>query len=603
MSRDEDDGVKALTDSFAAATLRLHGDGAAARQPAPQGRTTFLQRSNAAGNRREMATPPFATDPRSATIAMSLTRAQAAEELSGYLVRDHAFKLVPCADDILQAIADLKLQGRLVPGPEEEVKVLSRSIVDVLLARAGGLVVLPEEDVSFEVGTGHSKPDAFIMEAGFVKPGNGKVKAADAFAQCVGLVEWKATAVTANSAGQAAKYAQHMLDASPWRRSAVVIVYGFDKVTVYEACRWRHGSFGLRVLCSPETEVFEIIVPDEDDDDGERKKTVGPINPLGLSLLLTGVNAMESVRLSTEVMKALKTPAGLMNYANSSNGSVGLEAAPLGVGVSASACALWVLGRAEPICVKTVRKPYAENVATERKALEAVPVRPSFPRLLCADDKRLFTTPVVEPLLNSSDKVASRLGFAAYAPLVEDLGVMHTQQQAVFHCDIGPHNLAKHNVNGVDCAFLMDFGSAVIVNGSSQSVVGYSASKMDVCIANQILEALVEEGDSWSGTVTVCASTDLESLAKSIAFLEVTGVAQYVNGLADGVYNKRKDKDTWDKPLPGYRPSEVRQIWSDLCETVPIMSRMKPLFEAASDGNHAEMAKLLRGAVLDIKWP
>ena len=81
-------------------------------------------------------------------------------------------------------------------------------------------------------------------------------------------------------------------------------------------------------------------------------------------------------------------------------------------------------------------------------------------------------------------------------------------------------------------------------------VVPYSGSTW--CASTSILEQLVEQGDNWNQEVTIDASCDLESFAKSIAILEIGGLKRLMD----------EESHRIDKLLP----SKVKKFWEAVWE-------------------------------------
>ena len=486
--------------------------------------------------------------------------------------------LMPAHSDILRALAKLKLKGSEFPAKDDDVRRVSHQLIN--------LITYGEDEALTKDGVSAGEeeiPDVFWMDSlddGYKPPCKGEMVPAErAFAQCKGVMDWKRVGSDEERTWRAVRYARRMLDACAWRDEAVVVVFDLLAVEVYKARRSLGGPSGLYMECWKNIATCVTKV----DKDGRR--LISEIRAFGLGALSMGMSDMQSVRIWPYNLKAMQAREDVDGYAASG----GVEAWVLGVGSSAWVCALRVPGREDLVCLKTVRIVRSSEYHAEKAALNTIPNRPSFPKLLASGSWSLFTTPVVEPLLNSSDKVASRLGFAAYAPLVEDLGVMHKKKKAVFHFDVAPHNLGRRSVDGVDCAFLMDFGSAAIVDNKAHADNEVPYRGATWFASTGALEQLVRQGDHFGGNVTANAAIDLESLAKSIAVVELPAVT------------KRFEQDVSYSVEQGRKvlrlaacPSDIAKFWRELPDQVPELHALDAVFDAARGGNHGEMARLLR---------
>ena len=75
-----------------------------------------------------------------------------------------------------------------------------------------------------------------------------------------------------------------------------------------------------------------------------------------------------------------------------------------------------------------------------------------------------------------------------------------------------------------------------------------------------------------------------------MAALEVPGVAEFIDRESNRVYTARKKANAWT----GFRPRDVKELWSRAFEQVPRLRALVPLLDAARRGDHDEMAALLR---------
>ena len=212
-----------------------------------------------------------------------------------------------------------------------------------------------------------------------------------------------------------------------------------------------------------------------------------------------------------------------------------------------------------------MRRAYLHHFKTELAALQALPRRPSFPELVgfVEDSRRLVTAPLAEPLcpvVGEGPRFLCMLGFAAYAALVEDLKLLHAPLQGaaqVFHCDVAPHNLAWYPAERL--ILLIDFGCAV-VSKESVTTVPYSGS-MWYASSAALDQLTADRGtgtdgeaiptNSWAGEVHVDPSFDLEGLAKSVAALEVPGVAEFIDRDSNRVCTARKKAEVDRIPAAG----------------------------------------------------
>ena len=562
---------------------------AALPSTAPAAATTFRlpDDTNAAGDRRAELDPLV-----SPSLSLSVTRAQAARQRGSYLVEDARSDIPAIAAEDLARVTALRIVGKPFPALEREAKFLARQVV-AALARRFAWVLLSEDRVQFP--NEGPKPDTFMMDADN-DLGDGKVPSSRAWAECAGLLEWKAPAVSANS-GQPAQYIEQMLSACPWRESAVVITFGIDTVQVHVGCAWRHGRHRLRILRSARRKVFAA-------DTGSNMIT--KLDKEGLALLAWGLGEMASARLPLDLAHAIGiSPPGadVVTYAGSPS-RLGPHAKLVGVGTSSSVCAFRPHDGEDVLCVKTVRRTYARHFATELAALQVLPRRASFPALVGSDEdtRRIVTTPFANPLCPVTGERPRRicvLGFAAYAPLVEDLKALHIPPEGskqVFHCDVAPHNLAWYPSpqNGERRVLLLDFGCAVVADEPSQTTVPYSGSMWYASSA--ALEQLTAdrgegvETNTWAGEVRVDASFDLESLAKSVAALEVPRVADFIDDEAQRLCKARKQSSGWS----GFRPRDVKDLWERAFAQLPDLRALAPLFDAARRGDHDAMAAELR---------
>ena len=98
------------------------------------------------------------------------------------------------------------------------------------------------------------------------------------------------------------------------------------------------------------------------------------------------------------------------------------------------------------------------------------------------------------------------------------------------------------------------------------------------------------ETNTWAGEVRVDASFDLESLAKSVAALEVPRVADFIDDEAQRLCKARKQSSGWS----GFRPRDVKDLWERAFAQLPDLRALAPLFDAARRGDHDAMAAELR---------
>ena len=207
----------------------------------------------------------------------------------------------------VQALA-LGLVGRPVPPLEKDAKGLARRVAAALVEGLGWQL-LSEDDVQFGFPREGPQPDTFVMDLDddVVGLGGDKVPSSRAWAECAGLLEWKAPGGVSADSGQPAQYIEQMLASCPWRESAVVVTFGLDTVQVHVGCALRHGRHRLRILRSVRRAVLVL----------DKANKVSKLDKVGLELLAWGLGQMASSRLPPDVARAMGLPVGAMLYAGS----------------------------------------------------------------------------------------------------------------------------------------------------------------------------------------------------------------------------------------------------------------------------------------------
>ena len=292
---------------------------AALPSTAPAAATTFRlpDDTNAAGDRRAELDPLV-----SPSLSLSVTRAQAARQRGSYLVEDARSDFnVLSEEDLAQVESRLKrLVGTTVASTrEKDAEPFARQVVAALTQR---FVLLPEDRVQFP--REGPQPDTFMMDTDN-DLGDGKVPSSRAWAECAGLLEWKAPAVSATS-GQPAQYLEQMLSACPWRQSAVVITFGLNKAQVHVGCAWSHGRHRMRITRTDWCPVFTL----------DKSLKIIELDPAGLKLVAWGLLNMRSARLSDALLRTMGLAGDELAFA-ASPGRLGFTARLLGTGTSSTA--------------------------------------------------------------------------------------------------------------------------------------------------------------------------------------------------------------------------------------------------------------------------